>query len=248
MKYFFRLCIFFNTLLFAQPTEKKDSIAYYSSLSNSYVQDNNYKEALLNTQKAIFYAKKNKNVKDLAYQNFYLGRLYYDLKKYNDAVESLLKRSDLYANLKPSAYQADTYYYLGLANLGTGNYDRASLYFNKTKSIYTPLKIPDTAELFALQTGLIYKSKNKLDLALTVFKTIIAKSDSPELSNTKAEALYQPGNIEALRSRNNLALNYLNKALHLNSKTENLEQKSNVLLALIAVYEKYWIKTMPIYI
>ena len=238
MKYFFVYVLFFNTLLFAQPNEKTDSTAYYNRLSNSYVQDNNYKNALLNTQKAIFYAEKNKNIKDQAYQNFYLGKLYFDLKKYDDAVESLLKSSELYANLDPSSYQADMYYHLGLSFMATANFDRATLYFNKAKSIYTTLNIPDTAELFTLQTGLIYKSKNKSDLALSVFNTIIAKPDSPDLSNTKAEALYQTGRIEAFKSRNNLALNYLNKALDLNSKTENLEQKSNILFALSTVYEK----------
>ena len=238
MKYFFVYVLFLNTLLFAQPNEKTDSTAYYSSLSNSYVQDNDYKNALLNTQKAILYSEKNKNIKDQAYQNFYLGKLYIDLRKYNDAVESLLKSSELYTNLDPSSDQAHMYYHLGLSFMATANFDRAILYFNKAKSIYTTLNIPDTAELFTLQTGLIYKSKNKLDLALSVFKTIIAKPDSPDLSNTKAEALYQTGRIEAFKSRNNLALNYLNKALDLNSKTENLEQKSNILLALSTVYEK----------
>lgn len=238
MKYFFVYLLFLNTLLFAQPNEKTDSTAYYSSLSNSYIQDNNYKDALLNTQKAILYAEKNKNIKDKAYQNFYLGKLYFDLRKYDDAVESLLKSSELYANLDPSSYQADTYYHLGLSYMAIANFDNASIYFNKAKLIYNKLNIPDTAELFTLQTGLIYNSKNKLDLALAVFKTIIAKPDSPELSNTKAEALYQTGSIEASKSRNNLALNYLNKALDLNSKTENLDQKSNILLALSTVYEK----------
>ena len=56
--------------------------------------------------------------------------------------------------------------------------------------------------------------------------------------NTKAEALYQIGSIEATKNRNNLALNYLNKALQLNGKTQNQEQKSNILLALSSIYEK----------
>ena len=46
------------------------------------------------------------------------------------------------------------------------------------------------------------------------------------------------GSLEALKNRNNLALSYLNKALDLNSKTENLEQKSNILLALSTLHEK----------
>jgi signal transduction histidine kinase/CheY-like chemotaxis protein len=118
------------------------------------------------------------------------------------------------------------------------NFDSASMYFQRAKSINNILKIPDTAELFNLQKGLIYKSKNKLSSALSVFKTIIAKPNTLDLLNTKAEALYQIGSIEATKNRNNLALNYLNKALQLNGKTQNQEQKSNILLALSSIYEK----------
>ena len=58
------------------------------------------------------------------------------------------------------------------------------------------------------------------------------------MTNTKAETTYQIGKIEASKNRNNLTLNYLNKAIELNRKSENLEQKSNVLLTLSDVYEK----------
>ena len=238
MKYFFAFIVFFYSSLYSQPNEERDSTAYYSSLSNSNIQTNNYKEALLHTQKAIDYAEKNKNIKDQAQQTFNLGKIYFDLKKYDDAIETLLKSAALFSNFEPSLERSATYYHIGLCYMQKQNYDRASIYFERAKSINDKLRVPDTAELFNLQKGLIYKSKNKIDLALSSFKFIIAKPDNAALTNTKAEATYQIGKIEASRNRNNLALNYLNKALELNSKSENLEQKSNILLALSDVYEK----------
>ncbi|MDP3679796.1 MAG: ATP-binding protein [Flavobacterium sp.] len=238
MKYFFAFIVFFYSSLYSQPNEERDSTAYYSSLSNSNIQTNNYKEALLHTQKAIDYAEKNKNIKDQAQQTCNLGKIYFDLKKYDDAIETLLKSAALFSNFEPSLERSATYYHIGLCYMQKQNYDRASIYFERAKSINDKLRVPDTAELFNLQKGLIYKSKNKIDLALSSFKVIIAKPDNAALTNTKAEATYQIGKIEASRNRNNLALNYLNKALELNSKSENLEQKSNILLALSDVYEK----------
>jgi signal transduction histidine kinase/CheY-like chemotaxis protein len=238
MKCFFAFIVFFYSSLYSQPNEEADSTAYYSSLSNSNIQTDNYKKALLYTQKAIDYAEKNKNIKDQAQQTFNLGKIYFDLKKYDDAIEKLLKSAALFSNFEPSLKRSATYYYIGLCYMQKQNYDRASIYFERAKSINNKLRIPDVAELFNLQKGLIYKSKNKLDLALSAFKIIIAKPDNPSLTNTKAEATYQIGKIEASRNRNNLALNYLNKALELNSKSEDLEQKSNILLALSDVYEK----------
>lgn len=238
MKYFFVYVLFFNMLLYSQPNEKTDSTAYYSSLSNSNIQNNNYKNALSYTQKAILYATKNKNTKDQAHQNLNLGEIYYSLKKYDDAIESFLKSATLLKNFDPSPDHAAVYYHLGSCYMKKENFDSASMYFQRAKSINNILKIPDTAELFNLQKGLIYKSKNKLSSALSVFKTIIAKPNTLDLLNTKAEALYQIGSIEATKNRNNLALNYLNKALQLNGKTQNQEQKSNILLALSSIYEK----------
>lgn len=238
MKCFFVYVLFFNMLLYSQPNEKTDSTAYYSSLSNSNIQNNNYKNALSYTQKAILYATKNKNIKDQAHQNLNLGEIYYSLKKYDDAIESFQKSATLLKNFDPTPDHAAVYYHLGSCYMKKENFDSASMYFQRAKSINDILKIPDTAELFNLQKGLIYKSKNKLSSASSIFKTIIAKPNTLDLLNTKAEALYQIGSIEAAKNRNNLALNYLNKALQLNGKTQNPEQKSNILLALSSIYEK----------
>ena len=238
MKYLFTFIVFFYTSLYSQPTEEVDSTIYYNSLSSSSIQTNNYKEALLNTQKAIRYATKNKNIKDQGQQTFNLGKIYFDLKKYDDAIETLLKSAALFSTLEPSSERSATYYHIGLCYMQKENYNIASIYFERAKSINDKLRIPDVAELFTLQKGLIYISKNKLDLALNSFKVIIAKPDNAALIYSKAEASYQIGKIEAGRNRNNLALNYLNKALELNSKTKNPEQKLNILLVLSNVYEK----------
>lgn len=238
MKYFFVYVLFFNMLLYSQPTEKTDSIAYYSSLSNAELQNNNYKDALSHTQQAILYAIKDKNSKEQAQQTFNLGKIYFDLRKYDDAIETFLKTAAIYSNFESSKDHALTYYHIGLCYMEIENFDRAVIYFERAKTINNSLKIPDNAELFNLQTALIYQSKNQFELASSIYKIIVAKEDSPTLLNTKTEALYQMGNIEALKNRNNLALNYFTKALELNSKKENLVQKSNILLALSSVYEK----------
>ncbi|RDI58241.1 tetratricopeptide repeat-containing hybrid sensor histidine kinase/response regulator [Flavobacterium glaciei] len=238
MKYFFVYLLFFSTILIAQPNDKTDSTAYYSSLSNAFIQKNNYKDALLNTQKAILYAEKNKKIKDQAQQNLNLGKIYFDLKKFDDAIDTLLKSAALFSYFEPSSEQVATYYHIGLCYMQKQNYDKAPIYFERARSINDKLKISEVTELLNLQKGLIFKANNQLELAISSFKSIIAKTDNAILGYTKAEAFYQLGQIEAKRKRNNLSLNYLNKALDLNSKSENLEQKSNILLALSVVYEK----------
>jgi len=75
-------------------------------------------------------------------------------------------------------------------------------------------------------------------LAAKLFNEIISKDDSKDIFKTKAEALYQLGTIEASLNHNNLAVNYLNRALLLSTLDGNLEQKSKILLDLSITYEK----------
>ena len=238
MKHLFIFILFFNSLLYSQKTEKMDSIAYYNRLANSNIKINKYKNALLYTQKAINFCEANQKTEDQANQTFNLGKIYYELKKYNDAIETFSESITLYETLKPSSKYAQAYYYLAVSHIGKGNYTSAEICLNKAQSINTALKINDNDDLLNLQKGIIYNANGNYDLAYTIFSTIIAKPDNPSILDTKAEALYQIGLIEVQNNRNNLALNYFNKALELNAKSENLEQKSNILLALGFVYEK----------
>ena len=84
MKYFLLFFILISTFSFSQKkksVEKIDSVAYYSNLRDSNVKVNKYKDALLYTQKAIIYSKKNNLIESQATQTFFLGKLYYDVNK-----------------------------------------------------------------------------------------------------------------------------------------------------------------------
>lgn len=238
MKYFFIFIFFLNSVLYSQASENTDSIVYYSNLSKSSVLNNKYRNALLYTQKAINYSKAIRDTQAQANQTYNLGKIYFDVQKYNDAIETFYKSNALYKNLKPTSTLAYSNYYLGVSYVQNANFADAEICFNEAQTLFNTLKITDTAEILALQRGIIRKATGNIEEASSIFKTIIAKPDNSIILNSKAEALYQIGTIEAEKNRYNLALNYLNKALELNEKNKNLEQKSAILLALSNVYEK----------
>lgn len=218
--------------------EKIDSVSYYNFLSNSNVKANNYKNALFYSQKAIIYSKTNSNLKAQSIQIFNLGKLYYDLKKIDDAIEAFNSSISLSASLKQSPIQADTFYYLGMCYMKKENLSKAKICFDKAQSLYNTLQISNNTDLLNLQRGIVAKSEGNLILASTIFSTIVSKLGDPTILDTKAEALYQIGIIEMSQNRNILAINYFKKALDLNAKNKNLEQKQDILLALSNVYEK----------
>lgn len=241
MRFLSLLFVLVSSLLFSQKnnlTEKVDSVAYYSNLSNSNASENKYRNALYYTQKAINFSKTNHKTEIRAVQTFNLGKLYFDVKKYDDAINAFNQSISLTNILQPSPEQASSFYHLGLCYMQKKDFSNAKISFDKAQALHDILKINNTKDLINLQRGIIYKSTGKLDLAAVIFSTIVAKPDSPNILDAKAEALYQIGTIEMTNNRNNLALNYFNKALDLNAKNKNLEQKSAILLALSNVYEK----------
>ncbi|WP_281298600.1 tetratricopeptide repeat-containing hybrid sensor histidine kinase/response regulator [Flavobacterium limnophilum] len=241
MKFYILFFILVSCLTFSQKNntiEEVDSVSYYSNLANSNVSENKYRNALYYTQKAINYSKANQKTEAHSNQNFRLGKLYFEVKKYDDAIKAFNKSISLSNVLQPSSESAYSYYHLGLCYLKKKDFSKAKISFDKAQLLFDNLKITNTVDLINLQRGIINKSTGNLDLAASIFNTIVAKPDSPAILDTKASALYQVGTIEMAQNRNNLALNYFEKALDLNAKNKNLEQKATILLALSTVYEK----------
>ena len=236
--YFF---ILLHTLTFSQAKGTKveiDSVKYYLELSLFNEKDNNYKNALYYTQRAIDYAHLTKNTSEEAKSYATLGHIYFELNKYDDAIENFKKSGLLYNKLNPSSEQAYNYYQLGMCFMEIENFTKAESYFDQAKLIYTTIKLPDAIEMLNLQKGIVYKSKDDFVSAIELFSQIASKPDDADAFKTKAEALYQIGTIEIIRDRNNLAINYLERALELNKKDQNLEQKAKILLSLSLANEK----------
>ncbi|MDD5149775.1 MAG: ATP-binding protein [Flavobacterium sp.] len=241
MRSFFLFFILVSSFLYSQKKtsfQEIDSISYYSNLSNSSIKENKYKVAIEYTQKSINFSKKNNQIESEANETFRLGKIYFDVKKYDYALKYFNNSVFLFKNLNPSPTYASAYYYLGICHIKKRSLADAEICLDEAQSLYDALEITNTADYINLQRGIIYKLKDDNELASTLFSTLIAKPDSPSILDLKAEALYQIGSIEMDQNRNNLALTYFNKALDINSKNKNLEQKSAILLALSTVYEK----------
>lgn len=208
-----------------------DSVAYYIKVANFHKEKNNYKSSLASSISAIKFASKTNNSlsKSLAYTS--LGTSYFELKKIADAKEAFLK-SIAELNKEPlSSNLALNYYKLGLCYMSLEDYPKAETFFNKAQEIYDTLKI-ENQELITLQKGILYRTKGKTKEATELFNSIISKPDNLDYYESKAEALYQLARIELGNNRNNLALNYLERALEKNTADKNIEQRIKILHSL----------------
>ncbi len=213
-----------------QSNEPIDSVSYYMQMANYSTSINNFRNTLEYTQNAIDFARSHGMPRAEAEAWSRLGSTYFELRKYSDAIESFNKSIALYNTFNPSDDQAYAYYQLGLSYMQKEDYSVAESNFNKAIKIYQTIKIPDAIVLVNLQKGIVYQAKGKSRLATQIFNTIIADPNDPY--KIKAEALFQMGLIEADRSRSNLALNYLKRALELNVQTQNVDLRSKILKAM----------------
>ena len=238
MKCFLFIVFFFSNLFASYSREAGDSVSYYQALSKHNLQDNNYRNALFFTQKAIQFAKKNNNNKEQALQEFNLGLILYDLNKYDDALISFLKSATLNnINISNNA-TASNYYHIGRCYMAKENYDEALLYFTKAENIFKQLNLASKSQEVKLQKGIINRFTGKTQEALTIFKSVLNSPSIATLHDSKAIVLQQIATIEYQYGRNNLAIAYLKKALEANEKTQNIELKASILFALSTLYEK----------
>lgn len=213
--------------------EKIDSVGYYLKLADIYKQKNNYKFAIANSNLALKYATTNNDALNKSISLTSLGTIYFELKKIPDAKDAFIKSINELNTLPLNSQLALNYYKLGLCSMNLEEYSKAEEYFGKAEKIYTTLKIENT-QLLLLQKGILYKTKGKKEAAAQIFNQIISKPDYEDSFNTNAEALYQLATLEYDKNRSNLSLNYLNRALiiNTNNKSTNIEQRIKILYLL----------------
>lgn len=242
MKYVVILFLFFAIAVNAQKTPNTtvelDSTNYYIELANFHKKNNNFRSSQDYIQKAIEFAEEKKDVQGQADAYSFLGSVYFELKKIQDAIQTYTKSIQLYTTQKPSSNQAYALYNLGVCFVEMKDYSKAEYYFKESENIYETIEIAEAKELVNLQKGIVYRAKGENQLALSIFNTIVVKPDEEDHFRTKAQALYQIGLIEAEGNRYNLAINYMNKAMDLSSKNKNYELQANIAKSLSEVYEK----------
>lgn len=237
MKYLFIFISFYYISLYSQSKPNIDSISYYNKLANSSLKDKKYNNALLFTQKSIDYSKSHNRAENLANQTFKLGKIYYNQQKYEEALKYFHKSIALFNQIPLTATKAVALYYIGITNTAKKNYETAEVYYKKANIIFNKLNLNSSYEYLNLEKAMAYKSHKNYDLAAKTLKKIIQQPDNNKNSAIKSDSYYQLGLIETQRKKNDSTIVYLNNALDLNAKTQNLKQKSKIVLAISQYYK-----------
>jgi len=239
MKYhLFILVCFFNSFLYSQTKKSTDSISYYNKLVNKNLNQKEYNQAVFYTKKSIDFCETNHKTENLANQTFKLGKIYYSQKKYEEALKNFHKSISYFDDVNPTCTKVLALHYIGVTNTAKGDHKTAEIYYKKADDLLKQLNITDHAEVLNYQKAIALKTSKNLPLAAKSFQKIIKKPDNPSLLKTKIDAYYQLGLIETQLKRNDSAIIYFDRALDYNAKTNNLAQKSKIILGISEYYKR----------
>jgi len=239
MKHLLILISFLNSFLYSQASQKStDSIFYYNKLADKYLTIKKYDKAILFTQKSIDFCTANHKTEQLANQTFKLGKIYYTQRNYEYALKNFTKSVSLFDEIKPTSTNALALHYIGITNALKGNLKTADVYYNKSENLFKQLNIVDRSQILSYQKAMAFKAGKNFSLAINTFQKIVKKPDTISVLKTKTNAYYQLGLIETQLRQNDSAIFYFENALAGNSKSNDLAQKSKIILAISQYYKK----------
>ncbi|GAA4120975.1 ATP-binding protein [Flavobacterium chungbukense] len=224
--------------MYSQIKRNADSVIYYNKLANYNLNNKKFSQAVFYTQKSINFCEINGKRENLAVQTLKLGKIYYNQKKFEEALKNFHKTVSLFDTLKPSCTKVLALHYIGLTNTAKGEYKTATVYYEKAQQLLKELNIEDHADVLNYQIAMALKTNKNLPLAAKTFQKITKKPDNSALIKTKTDSYYQLGLIETQLKRNDSAIIYFDNALEYNAKNNDFVKKSKIVLAISQYYKQ----------
>ena len=212
----------YSQSVYKDATKINDSTDYYLEIGLFNKEEKkSYSKAILYTEKAIEFAKKNKLSNKLADCYLQLATIFFELEKNDLAIDYYIRAISIYSKSEPKSNIALAYYSLGKCYLKKNNIPYAESYFEKATIVYEKLNFLEAIEVINLQKAIIKKEKRKYEEAITILKGVIENISDDDLLSTKTEAYIQLGEIEVIKKEYSQALDYLNQAKYTNETSNN---------------------------
>lgn len=175
MTRFFNSFLVLTVFLFSITTcfafqSKTDSIGIF--ISEIYTQKNQGKvdEALKNVQTLLTYAEENNDTQSAAYSYYILAQLYYELERYDQAVEYSDMANVYFLKNKNHYYTAINKAFKSMFYIKTGLYDEAETLLQQSRSILKAHNLLKYEGNIDVIEGYLELQKNNVQKAILKFK------------------------------------------------------------------------------
>ncbi|MGL5111169.1 MAG: ATP-binding protein [Flavobacterium sp.] len=225
--------LFANSFYLFSASQRIDSVAYYQNLSNYNIKIRNYEKAINFASKSLRYSQSTQNITAQIVQHFAIGKLFFDLKEFNQALPYFEQSFMLNTKIPANSLKVNACYYIGFCSLENKEWLKAAVYFSKADQLATTEKwMQKKVNLLLLRKAKAYFKANQLQIAEINFNRVLAQCD-PNSEKSNIEEVYLYTGIIALENKNFAsAQTLLDAALSTNVHTKNLKNKEIILLNL----------------
>lgn len=216
-------------------TKEEKSVLILGQLSHAYFQID-LNKSLNIAGKALELSEKYKNEQDIAYSNTYIADAYFEMSRFQPAIEFYEKALDYFYEQKSSDQKIYIYTKLGHCEKMLGNTSNALFYYQKPLNLYLAEKDNKISEAYN-NIGIIYKLQSHFNKAFTYHQKALNASnlafDQKEIANT----LNYIGSLYWTNSQYDSSLFYYEKSLELCRDLADTLSESNVLTNIGTVYK-----------
>jgi len=210
----------------------------YINLVMIYAETGRYKKAIESSFKALSLFKAIHNEHGIIVANGNIGIMYNKLEDYDNAVKYLKKTSALMKKYKEFTNLGELYNNMGLSYYHMNKSDSAIVYYNKAIREYNQNKeLKGTARAY-LNMGNVYAYNLKnYDSAFYYYNKALITSEGV-IDGLKSKIYGNQGKVYAMKEDYDKAGIYLNKALDISRKNNELTEQMDNYYELFSIYKK----------
>ncbi|MDA3954463.1 MAG: tetratricopeptide repeat-containing sensor histidine kinase [Bacteroidales bacterium] len=186
--------------------------------------------------KALELSEKYKDKLQTAFSNIYIADIYFEMNRYQPAIEFYEKALDYFYEQKASDNKIYIYTKLGHAEKMLGNYNNALFYYQKPLNLYLAEHDNKISEAYN-NIGIVYKLKGELNEAFKYHQQALNAANLALDQNEIANTLNYIGSLYWSKSQYDSSLLFFEKSLEIYREITDSIGEANILTNIGTVYK-----------
>ncbi|NOQ27958.1 MAG: tetratricopeptide repeat protein [Bacteroidales bacterium] len=221
-------------LILKNTKEEKTSLIL-GQLSKAYLSVN-LNESLNYANKALELSEKYQDELQKALSKIYIADVYYELSRFQLAIEFYEKALDYFYEQKDSNYKIYTYTKLGHAEKMLGNYNNALFYYQKPLNLYLAKNNNKISKAYN-NIGIVYKLQGNFNDAFNYHQQALNASNLNQDETEIANTLNYIGQLYWSNRLYDSSLFFFDKSLEIYRELSDTLEEANVLTNIGTVYK-----------
>jgi signal transduction histidine kinase/Tfp pilus assembly protein PilF len=216
-------------------TGEEKAIPILNQLSKAYLSIN-LNESLNYANKSLELSEKYQNEKQKVISEIYIADVYYEMSRFQLAIELYEKALDYFYEQKDSDYKIYTYTKLGDAEKMLGNYNNALFYYEKPLNLYLAKHNNKISDAYN-NIGIVYSLQGNFNDAFKYYQQALNASNLAQDETEIANTLNYIGKLYESNNLYDSSLFFFDKSLEIYRELSDTLNEANVLTNIGTLYK-----------